>query len=117
MLIAATLTIPAVGTGYTLKQLLDLALVRYPETYRVASVKLQIDPAATGSAYLVSGSGTIATTADVPDQYGYILSLVGDLYSTFLEESRQNTNTLSLDEICLAADVANTVVHLWAYTI
>jgi len=121
MTIAYTLTIPAVDTGYTLWELLIAAGIpasALPITRRVASLKLQIDTAETDNVYLVPRNGPVVTTVgNVPDQYGYILSLTGSLYSSFYEDSRQNINGISLEEVCLATDAANSIVHLWAYTI
>lgn len=127
MIIAATLTIPADDTGYSLATLLATAnsallaanapLNSIPDSHRVAKIQIQADPAETDNVYIVPNPGTLAVTAHVPNNYGVIVSLTGVVYQTFQEETRQNTNTLSLDEFFVAADADNTVFHLWAYTI
>ncbi len=122
-LLARTLTIPAVDTGYTLRTLLISAgvtrLSGENAPVRCASVTIQLDGAETDNVYFVENPGTIVTTVgNVPDQYGYLLSTTAaSIYTTFQESTRQNTNTLSLDEIVLATDAANTVVHAWIYYI
>lgn len=127
MVISATLTIPNDDTGYTLRELLELAnisllaanqpLNAIPATYRVAGIKLQADKDETDNVYIVPTKGALAVTAHVPNNYGYIISTAGSLYSSFYEETRQGNNNLSLDEIILAADADNTLIHLWAYTV
>ncbi len=122
-LLARTLTIVAVDTGYTLRQLLINAgapnLTGDNARVRVAKVIIQLDGAETDNVYFVEAPGPITTTVgNVPDQYGLMLSTTAaSVYSTFSEDHRQNTNTISLDEIVLAADAANTVVHAWIYSI
>lgn len=111
MLIAATLTIPAVDTGYTLETLLNTAGAALPVSGRVAALRLQWE---NNIAFIVPNAGTITTTTGTtPDQYGFRL----DTNTRVFEETRHETNSISLQEIVLAADTASTKVHVFAYSI
>ena len=126
MLIARTLTLASKNTGYSLYDLLVAASVPagiIPNSRRVASLRIILDPDATGRLYFIENKtavGGVANTADVPTTYGFVLDInsgSGALYTQFLEDIRQGTNTLSLDEIVVDTGTDGLIIHLWAYTI
>lgn len=107
-MIAATVNLAAVDTGYNLYTLLNNTKL----PIRCTELVLQWE---NNIVYVVPVAGTITTTTGtVPDQYGALI----DTTTRVLQLGPQsNGNGISLQDVIVAASAANTVLHVLAYSL